>query len=255
MGSWFSYGLGSGKRGSARVHRYDVAGIRQTGMISPCTIDCGEAGFCRTNTRALSCRGSNDPVLYPEQSARGFKPLERAMLDDVADVERKAFGSGWSTRKSTRGSRSMRCHSACRLRCRIWSTSRMSRRMPIETYGPDVKKPGSFANNCLLRPPDGPARCPVHTALSPGLGSTQQSAPPDPRTMRGHRPAQRGAGEGPEAARAAGRYPGDLGRGVWADRLLPGEESEKDIYGRDHHGRCYTIGWREAASNPAPATE
>ena len=109
----------------------------------------------------------------------------------------------------------------------------------FEMYGPDSRKPGTFAANCLLarrlvergvrfvqlfhRGWDQHGNLPKQIA-----GQCMDTDQPSAALV-----------QGPEAARPAGRHAGDLGRRVRADGLQPGRADEGQLRPRPPR-RCFT---------------
>ena len=118
---------------------------------------------------------------------------------------------------------------------------RRARQHVFELYGPDARKPGTFAANCLLarRLAERGVRFIqlYHQGWDQHGGLPEDIRDAVPKT----RPAVGGAGHGPEAARPARRHARHLGRRVRPHHLLARASSTADDYGRDHHPRCFTI--------------
>jgi len=67
--------------------------------------------------------------------------------------------------------------SACKLRCRNWWISRRSPNHIFELYGPDSRKPGTYAWQCFVSPAPGRAQTWRFIQIyKRGLGSAQRSA-------------------------------------------------------------------------------
>ena len=98
----------------------------------------------------------------------------------------------------------------------------------FELYGPESRKPGTFRRELPARAAAGRARRAVHPALSPRLGSARQPAARHRAAVQGHRPADRGAGHGPEAARLLDDtlvvWGGEFGRTVYSQGKLTDDE-------------------------------
>ena len=99
----------------------------------------------------------------------------------------------------------------------------------VRLYGPESRKPGTFAHNCLLA--RRLAERGVRFMQLYHRGWDQHSDLPRdlPLQCNGHRPAVGGAGHGPEAARAARRHAGRLGRRVRPHGLLPGQADGDEL--------------------------
>jgi len=112
----------------------------------------------------------------------------------------------------------------------------------LEMYGPDVRRQGSFAYNCLMARALGGARRAFRAGDARRLGPAPQSQPAVAHPVPRYRRTLRSAGEGPEAPRLARRHAGDLGRRVRdAHRSCRARIEETAVWGRDHHPYGFTI--------------
>ena len=130
-----------------------------------------------------------------------------------------------------------------------------SREHVFELYGPDAQQAGHVRGQLPAGPAAGRARRPVRPALPPRLG-------PARRPARRHPPASAsdvdqaccGAGHRPEAARAARRHAGRLGRRVRPDELLPGQADRRPTTAATTTRAASPSGWPAAASSRASPT-
>ena len=118
----------------------------------------------------------------------------------------------------------------------------------FELYGPDSRKPGTFAANCLL------------AAGSPSAGKFVQlyhqgwdqhdNLPRDiERQCRGNGSGERRAADRPQASRPARRHAGHLGRNSGRTSYSQGKLTATN-YGRDHHPRCFSVWMAGGGAKP-----
>ena len=121
----------------------------------------------------------------------------------------------------------------------------------LDLYGPDVHKPGSYAANCLLA--RRLAERGVRFIQLYHMGWDQHSnLPAQIRSQcQRHRPALRRLDPRPEAARAAGRHPGHLGRRVRPHDLFAGRSSRPTTTAATTTPAASRSGWPAAASSRA----
>ncbi len=209
FGAWTTYGLGSETRGPAGLCRVQFRQERSVGGNSNWGARLSADGL---SGRAVSA-GQGDPVLYLVQPPGVDDELQRDSLDTIGKLNRMRLDKVGDPEIATR-------ISAFEMAFRMQSSA--PELMDISTepqhildmYGAEPGK-GSFANNCLLarRLVEKGVRFVTlfHEAWDQHGNLTKRTA--SRRTAR-HRPGRCGAGEGSEAARAAGRHAGDLGRRV-----------------------------------------
>ena len=121
----------------------------------------------------------------------------------------------------------------------------------LDLYGPDVHKPGTFAANCLLA--RRLAERGVRFIQLYHMGWDQHGNLPDQirSQCQRHRPALGGPDHRPEAARAARRHAGDLGRRVRPDRSTRRGSSPQPITAATITRAASPSGWPAAASSRA----
>ena len=93
----------------------------------------------------------------------------------------------------------------------------------FDLYGPDSRKPGTFAANCLLARRLAERDVRFIQLYHPGWDHHGGLPARHPPALPRDRPGLRGPDPGPEAAGHARRHPGALGRRVRPDQLQPGE--------------------------------
>jgi hypothetical protein len=148
MGSWVSYGLGSENRNLPAF----VVLISQSSAINvdqPLFSRLWGSGFLPSNYQGVNFRASGDPVLYLSDPPGVSKETRRRMLDSVAklnSLNSKAYGD---PEIETRISQ---YEMAYRMQTSVPELMDLSKEPEhvFEMYGPDARKPGTYAANCLL---------------------------------------------------------------------------------------------------------
>ncbi|HEY6392157.1 MAG TPA: DUF1501 domain-containing protein [Bryobacteraceae bacterium] len=148
MGSWVSYGLGSENQNLPAF----VVLISQSSAINvdqPLFSRLWGSGFLPSNYQGVNFRASGDPVLYLSDPPGVSKDTRRRMLDSVAklnSLNSKAYGD---PEIETRISQ---YEMAYRMQTSVPELMDLSKEPEhvFEMYGPDARKPGTYAANCLL---------------------------------------------------------------------------------------------------------
>jgi hypothetical protein len=197
------------------------------------------SGFLPTRYQGVKFRSVGDPVLYLSDPA-GF-PAEnrRVFLDAVNEINESKLKETGDPEISTRISQ---YEMAFRMQSSVPELTDLSKEPAsvLETYGPDVKKPGTYAYNCLL----------ARRLAERGVRFIQlyhrdwDHHANLPREI----PKRAKETDQPSAAlikdlKARGMlddtlvvWGGEFGRTVYCQGRLT-----KDDYGRDHHPRCFTM--------------
>ena len=248
MGSWIVYGLGSesqelpGLHGAVRPRRAIRSTARSTGRAGSCPRSTrGPSSVPRsrgssTSTRRRSSRATSSSRTWrcSTSSTAGTSTMHPGEADlEVADPELRA-GRGHADRRQG-GARHLQ-------RARVHQADVRARRR----RHPRVRHP------LPDRPPAGRARGPVRPALPrrPAVGQSQHDPEEPAGDLPAHRQARRGAGEGPQAARAAGDDARPLGR---RDRPAAGQSRERSTPTRaaTTTARGSRSGWPAAESREA----
>jgi hypothetical protein len=137
MGSWFSYGLGSTNR---NLPDYLVMLSKmQRPSDQPLYDHYWGSGFLPSRYQGVKLRNAKDPVLYLRDPDGLPKPLRRGMLDGLAELNQRRLTQSGDPEISTR--------------IRQYEMAyRMQTSVPelTELYGPDSRRPGSYAANCIM---------------------------------------------------------------------------------------------------------
>ncbi len=148
MGSWLTYGLGSESE--------DLPGfVVMTSRDKEAS--CGQifydfywgSGFLPTRFQGVKFRGSGDPVLYLSNPDGMSRESRRAVLDDLARMNELGLREFGDPEIATRIAQ---YEMAYRMQASVPELTDFSREplKVLEMYGPDVRRQGSFAYNCLM---------------------------------------------------------------------------------------------------------
>jgi hypothetical protein len=237
IGSWLVYGLGSETR--------DLPGF--VVMISPGAGGSGQplydrlwgSGFLPTMFQGVKFRSVGDPVLYLSNPPGFDADLRRTYLDALGKLNQMQLAEFGDPEITTRIAQ---YEMAFRMQSSVPELTDLSKEPEhtFELYGPDAKKPGTFAANCLLArrlaergvrfiqlfhrdwdhhgklPQELPKRC----------AETDQASAALIQDLK-----QRGMLDDTLVV-----WGGEFGRTVYCQGRLTAEE-----YGRDHHPRCFTV--------------
>ena len=148
LGAWTTYGLGSL---TEELPSFVVMTSRDK------EASCGQifydfywgSGFLPSKFQGVKFRGSGDPVLYVSNPDGMSREVRRGMLDDLAKLNEMKFKDYGDPEIATRIAQ---YEMAYRMQASVPELSDLSKEPAsvLESYGPDVKRQGSFAYNCLM---------------------------------------------------------------------------------------------------------
>ena len=236
MGAWLSYGLGSA---NDNLPTFIVMISSGKDSDQPLYTRLWSAGFLASEFQGVQFRGKGDAVLYlsnpPGLSAEG----RRRMLDGLAKLNAKRYQMFADPEINTRIAQ---YEMSYRMQTSVPELTDVSREPQsiLDMYGPDVKNPGTFAYNCLLarRMAERGVRFvqlyhrgwDQHGNLPKRIKEQcQDTDQPSAALVKDLK--QRGLLDDTLVI-----WGGEFGRTVYCQGKI-----EKDNYGRDHHGRCYSI--------------
>lgn len=238
LGAWLSYGLGSENE---NLPAYMVLMSQGSGKNpgQPLFSRLWGSGFLPSNHQGVNLRPGADPVLFLANPKGTTRTSRRSMLDNLARLNNlQAQESGDPEIPARIAAYEM----AFRMQSSVPSLTDVSdeSESTFERYGPDAKRPGSFAANCLLarRMAERGVRFIqlFHRGWDQHIAIDEQL------------PKQCRDTDQPSAALVA-----DLQeRGLLEDTLVIwGGEFGRTVYsqgklgspsaGRDHHGRCFSL--------------
>jgi uncharacterized protein DUF1501 len=238
IGAWLSYGLGSENQD---LPAYIVLISQGTGNTNdqPLFGRLWGSGFLPSLHQGVKLRSTGDPVLYLGNPPGIDSASRRRLLDGVArmnQIAAQAFGD------PEINTRIAQYEMAYRMQTSVPELMDLSHEteQTFAMYGPESRKPGTYAANCLL------ARRLVergvrfvqlfhrgwdqHGNLPKQIrGQCHDTDQPSAALVKDLK--QRGLLEDTLVV-----WGGEFGRTVYSQGPLT-----KDNYGRDHHGRCFTI--------------
>jgi uncharacterized protein (DUF1501 family) len=238
MGAWASYGLGTENQNLPAF----IAMVSQgTGKNpgQPIFSRLWGSGFLPSSHQGVGLRPGANPVLYLNNPPGVDATQRRALLDDLAQLNARRAAELGDPETLTR------IHAyemAFRMQTSVPELTDISGESAatLDAYGPDVRKPGSYAANCLLarRLLERDVRFvqlfhrgwDQHIAIARQLPNQCRDID-QPTTALVKDLKQRGLLEDTLVVFAT-----EFGRTVFSQGKLgdPGA-------GRDHHGRCFTV--------------
>lgn len=148
IGSWMSYGLGSSNKD---LPTYVVLTSRGTGRPNdqPLYDRLWGSGFISTQHAGVKFRNTGDPVLYLSNPDGVDRPMRRDMLDDLAALNGERHQIVGDPEIEARIAQ---YEMAFRMQASVPELTDVEGEPQevLDLYGPEVKKPGSYAANCLL---------------------------------------------------------------------------------------------------------
>jgi hypothetical protein len=148
MGAWVSYGLGSENRNLPAF----VVMLSQAQALNPdqpLFSRLWGAGFLPSNHQGVRFRAGSNPVLYLHNPEGIDQETRRDMLDVTAKLNRTRFDQFGDPEIETRIAQ---YEMAFRMQTSVPDLLDLSKEPPhiFDLYGPDARKPGTYASNCLL---------------------------------------------------------------------------------------------------------
>jgi Protein of unknown function (DUF1501) len=238
IGSWVSYGLGSENRD---LPAYVVLTSFGSGRKDdqPLYDRLWSAGFIPSKHQGVKFRNQGDAVLYLSNPAGVDPATRRSTLDRLAALNRAHFEE---IRDPEIETRIAQYEMAFRMQSSVPDLLDLTSEPQhiLDMYGPDVKRPGSYAANCLLarRLAERDVRFVqlfhmgwdhhgnLPEALRGQCSDTDQATTALIRDLE-----QRGLLDDTLIV-----WGGEFGRTIYSQGAL----SETN-YGRDHHPRCFTL--------------
>lgn len=237
LGAWLSYGLGSE---AEDLPAFIVLISHGTGKDANQGLleRLWGSGFLPSNHQGVKLRSSGDPVLYLSDPPGIDRNLRRNMLDGIAKLNANQFKETGDPEIATRIAQ---YEMAFRMQSSVPKLTDLSTESnkTFQLYGEESKRTGSFASNCLLarRLLESGVRCVQLYHRGWDLhGGLPTNIPKQAMDVDQAQAAlildlkQRGMLEDTLIV-----WAGEFGRTVY------GQGGLKDEYGRDHHGRCFSV--------------
>jgi len=238
LGAWASYGLGS-ENDNLPTFVVMVAKPTNTEQVQAISARLWASGYLSGEHAGVSFRSAGDPILYINNPPGVTRDVRRATLDGLKQLNELSYQALGDPETHTR---IQQYELAFRMQSSIPELTDMSKEteQTLELYGPDVKKPGSFANTAIL------ARRMVERGVRfvqvyhnnwDTHGNVAGRLPDQCRDV--DQPCyaliqdlkQRGLLDSTLII-----WGGEFGRTIYSQGGV-----SKANYGRDHHPRCYTM--------------
>jgi hypothetical protein len=238
IGAWMAYGLGSE---NADLPSYVVLTSFGTGRRDdqPLYDRLWSAGFLPAKYQGVKFRNKGEPVLYLGNPPGMDREMRRDSLDELAELNRHRHAAVGDPEIQTRIAQ---YELAFRMQTSVPDLTDISkeRESVLESYGPEVRTPGTYASNCLLarRLAERDVRFiqlfhmgwDHHGGLPPAVrGQCKDTDQPTAALIRDLK--QRGLLD--ETLIVWG---GEFGRTIYSQGAIT-----ETSYGRDHHPRCFTV--------------
>lgn len=237
LGAWASYGLGSEAEDLPAflvLISHGSGADANQGLLER----LWGSGFLPSSHQGVKLRSSGDPVLYLSDPKGMNRGLRRKMLDSISTLNAKQLQESGDPEIATRIAQ---YEMAFRMQSSVPDLIDTSKETEatFQLYGEEAKKPGTFAANCLL----------TRRLFEKGVrfvqlyhrGWDQHGGLPTNMPKQCHDIDQ------PQAALISDLkqrgmledtliiWGGEFGRTVY------GQGGLQENYGRDHHGRCYSM--------------
>jgi hypothetical protein len=247
LGSWLSYGLGTANRD---LPAFVVMTPSWTGRPDAQALFARlwGAGFLPSRHQGVALRMDGDPVLYLRNPDGMDAGLRRRMLDALGEMNAREYERIGDD--ETR-SRVAQYEKAFRMQTSVPELADLSKEPEsvLERYGPDARKPGTFAHSCLLARRLVEREVRFVQIFHRGWDQHVNIGRDLPRQCRDV--------DQPQAAllldlKERGLlkdtlvvWGGEFGRTIYSQGKL-----SDPSYGRDHHPRCFTVWLAGAGVKP-----
>lgn len=236
LGAWVSYGLGSENQD---LPAFVVLVSQGSGGTQALADRSWGSGFLPSRYQGVKFRSGADPVLYLSNPPGYEGTARRRFLDDLAKLNQGTLEDYQDPEVATRIAQ---YEMAFRMQSSVPELADLSKEpeSTFELYGPDARKPGSYAANCILarRLAERGVRFiqlfhrgwDQHSNLPKEIkGQCVQTDQPSAALIQDLK--QRGLLDDTLVV-----WGGEFGRTVYSQGVLT-----EDNYGRDHHPRCFAV--------------
>ena len=246
MGAWVDYGLG---RLNENLPSFVV-------LVSVNAKRAGQgllarlwgSGFLPSGHQGVQFRSAGEPVLYLNDPPGVTRERRRLMIDGIADLNRLQLAQSGDPEIETRISQFEMAYRMQRSVPELMELSGEPAHV-LESYGPEVQQPGSFARNCLLARRlaergvrfiqlyhrDWDHHGGLHEHLPLIAKDVDQPSAALVRDLK-----QRGLLDDTLVI-----WGGEFGRTPYAQG-----EANREKYGRDHHGKAFSLWMAGAGVKP-----
>ncbi len=236
VGAWLSYGLGAE---SQSLPAFIVMISSGKESDQPLYTRLWSSGFLPSEHQGVQFRGTGDPVLYLSNPPGVSGAMRRRMLDGIARLNGRQYEAVGDPEINTRIAQ---YEMAFRMQTSVPDLVDLSKEPEhvLDLYGPDVRKPGTFAYNCLLA--RRMAERDVRFIQLYHRGWDQHGNLPN-RIREQVKDTDQPSAALVKDLKARGMlddtlviWGGEFGRTVYSQGKI-----EPNNYGRDHHGRNFCI--------------
>jgi hypothetical protein len=246
IGAWLAYGLGNESKDLPAFVVMVSAGSGNGDQ--PLADRTWGSGFLPSKYQGVKFRSGSDPVLYLSNPAGLSESRRRRFLDDLSKLNQLEIEEFGDPEISTRIAQ---YEMAYRMQTSVPELTDLSKEpaRTFDLYGPDSRKPGTFAANCMLarrlaergvrfiqlfhRGWDQHNQLPKNIALQ--CRDIDQACAGLIQDLK-----ERGLLEDTLVI-----WGGEFGRTVYCQGKLTADD-----YGRDHHPRCFTVWMAGAGVKP-----
>ena len=238
LGAWLAYGLGAANE---NLPNYVVMTPTWTGRKSAQALysRLWGTGFLPSKHQGVALRAKGDPVLFLSDPPGVDKAMRRKMLDGLAELNQQQFDDVGHPETAARIAQ---YEMAFRMQTSVPELTDFSQESKhvLDSYGPDVGTPGTFAASCLLarRMAERGVQCiqlfhrgwDQHNNLPRDIRNQCRDIDQPTRALINDL-KQRDMLKDTLIV-----WGGEFGRTVYCQGKLA-----RDNYGRDHHPRCFTM--------------
>jgi len=240
IGAWVSYGLGRiNENLPTFVVLVSKAPIANGDGVQAVFPNFWGSGFLPASEAGVVLRSEGDPVLYLKDPKGLSRDARRSMLDGVQQLNTLAYDEIGDPETHARIEE---YEMAFRMQATVPELTDLSREAAetFELYGPESRVPGTFANHCLMARRMAERGVRFTQIFSRGWDSHKSLPKNLPLLCKDiDRPCyalitdlkRRGLLDDTLVV-----WGGEFGRTVYSEGVL-----KKDDFGRDHHGKCFTM--------------
>ena len=246
LGSWASYGLGS-MNDNLPTFVVLVAKPSNTEQVQAISARLWSSGYLPGEHAGVSFRSGGDPILYINNPPGVTSDVRRRTLDGLKALNEMTYQAVGDPETHTRIEQ---FELAFRMQASVPELTNLAGETTAEKlYGPDIKKPGSFAHSVLM----------ARRMVERGVRFVQiyHNNWDHHGNLAGRMPDQCRDVDQPcwgliQDLKARGLFDetlviwgGEFGRTIYSQGGV-----SKENYGRDHHPRCFTMWMAGGGSKP-----
>lgn len=243
LGAWTSYGLGSLNR-DLPTFVVMVAKPSNQDQVQAISARLWQSGYLPGEHAAVSFRAANDPILFINNPPGVSGDVRRATLDGLNKLNELTHAQTLDPETKTRIAQ---YEMAFRMQASVPDLADLSKEPAkvVDSYGPDVKKPGSFAHTALT----------ARRLVQRGVRFVQvyHNNWDHHGNLAGRMKDQCRDVDQPcwaliQDLKRLGLFDetlviwgGEFGRTIYSQGGISKDKEGKTNYGRDHHPRCFSM--------------